>query len=146
MRVFAILVLAAALAGCSGEDKAASQQEKGAAGGAEKAGPVAAVTDQNFDQEVLQADKLVLVDFWAVWCGPCKIIKPHLEALATEYTGQIKVVALDTDKNPAISKKYGIQFLPTVLFFKNGEIVDKFVGVKSKEQIESMIKNHLAAS
>ncbi len=144
MRVLAILTLTLALAGCSGDNKNAAQ-EQGSAGG-EKKGPVAAVTDANFDQEVLQADKLVLVDFWAIWCGPCKIIKPHLEALAKKYEGTIKVVALDTDKNTKTSAKYGIQFLPTVLFFKNGEIVDKFVGVKSKEQIEEMIKKHLAAS
>lgn len=89
------------------------------------------ITDANFDQ-IINTDKPVLVDFWAEWCGPCKMIGPLVEELAGEYEGVAVIGKLDVDNNPNISAKFGIRSIPTLLVFKNGEIVDKQVGAVSK--------------
>lgn len=90
------------------------------------------VTDANFDEIVLQSDKPVLVDFWAEWCGPCRMVGPIVNELSDDYDGKAIMTKLDVDSNPAISQKYGIRNIPTLLFFKNGEIVDKQVGAVPK--------------
>ena len=89
-------------------------------------------TDQNFSTEVLQSDKPVLVDFWAVWCGPCKMIAPIVEELAGEYEGKAKVGKLDVDNNQESAIKYGVRSIPTVLIFKGGKVVDTIIGAVPK--------------
>ena len=96
-------------------------------------------TDANFDTEVLQADQPVLVDFWAEWCMPCRMIGPIIDDVATQYNGQAKVGKLDVDANRDVTVKYGVQNIPTVLLFHNGEIVKKFVGMTNKQQIEEAL-------
>ncbi|MBN2572654.1 MAG: thioredoxin [Ignavibacteriales bacterium] len=98
-------------------------------------------TDQNFNEEVVKSDKLVLVDFWAVWCGPCKMITQTVKDLANEYSDIIKVGKLDVDNNPVVPTNYGIRSIPTVLFFKNGSIVDSVVGAVQKEKFVEKIIN-----
>lgn len=92
-------------------------------------------TDANFDKEVLKADKPVLVDFWAVWCGPCQMQGPIVEDVAKTMGGKAKVGKLNVDENPTISQKYGIMSIPTLMIFKNGTVVKQFIGVQSKETI-----------
>lgn len=96
------------------------------------------ITDANFD-EVIKTDKPVLVDFWAEWCGPCKMIAPVVEELATDYNGKAVIGKLDVDSNPNISAKYGIRSIPTLLVFKNGEIVDKQVGAVQKNVLSQKL-------
>ncbi len=97
------------------------------------------VTDANFDEIVLKSELPVMVDLWAVWCGPCKMIHPILEELSEEYEGKALMVKLDVDNNRKTSMKYGIRNIPTVLFIKNGEVVDKQVGaVPKKKFIEKL--------
>ncbi len=106
-------------------------------------GNAVAVTTQSFETEVLQSKEPVLVDFWAAWCGPCRIIAPTVEELATEYNGRLKVVKVDVDENPDVSMRYGVQSIPTLLVFKNGEVVEKLVGAYPKPAIVGKLKNHL---
>lgn len=96
----------------------------------------ATFTDQNFQEEVLNSSTPVLVDFFATWCGPCKMLAPVVEELATEYAGKVKVGKLDVDDNPVVAQTYGVQSIPTILFFKNGQLVDKMVGFQNKELLE----------
>jgi thioredoxin 1 len=91
-----------------------------------------AVNDTNFDEIVLSSDKPVVVDFWAEWCGPCKMIGPYIEQMAEEFKDKAVVVKCDVDSSPAVAKKYMIRNIPTVLYFKNGEIADKQVGAAAK--------------
>ncbi|MCC7331108.1 MAG: thioredoxin [Flavobacteriales bacterium] len=98
------------------------------------------LTDANFAENVLNSDKAVMVDFWAVWCGPCRMVGPIVEELANEYQGKAIVGKLDVDNNPDISQKYAIRNIPTILFIKNGEVVDKVVGAASKDALESKLK------
>jgi len=98
------------------------------------------LTDSNFKDTVLNSDKVSIVDFWAVWCGPCKMIAPSIEELAKEYEGTAVIGKLNVDENPQVSTEYGIRSIPTILFFKNGKIVDKQVGVVPKSVIESKLK------
>jgi len=104
------------------------------------------VTDANFDQEVLQSDVPVLVDFWAAWCGPCKMIAPTVESLASEYAGQLKVAKLDVDANMGSAMRYNIRGIPTLLLFKGGRVVDMRVGAVPKAELVRMITPHLAAA
>ncbi|MDZ7373359.1 MAG: thioredoxin [candidate division KSB1 bacterium] len=99
------------------------------------AGQVLELTDDNFDREVLQSEVPVLVDMWAVWCGPCKLIAPHVEAIAKEYAGRVKVGKLNVDHHRQTAIKYGIRSIPTLLIFKNGRVVDQIVGAVRKELI-----------
>jgi thioredoxin 1 len=92
-------------------------------------------TDENFDSEVLQSDIPVLIDFYADWCGPCKMMAPVIEELAGEYQGTVKIGKLNVDEAPGISSKYRVMSIPTLLFIKNGEVVDTVVGAVSKNQV-----------
>jgi thioredoxin 1 len=94
-------------------------------------------TDDNFEQEVVQSDIPVLVDFWAEWCMPCRMLAPTIEELASEYEGKVKIGKLDTDANREVSVKFGIQAIPTVILFKGGEKVKQFVGVTPKPEFKS---------
>jgi len=107
-----------------------------------KAVPVSATT---WETEVGKANGLVLVDFWAVWCGPCQMVAPLVEELATEYDGKLKVLKLNTDENPDIAGKYGIMSIPTLLFFRNGQPVEKVVGAVPKRLLKEAIDNLLKA-
>ena len=100
-------------------------------------------TTASWDKDVIKHEGLVLVDFWAVWCGPCKMIAPTIEELSKEYEGKLKVVKLNTDENPDIASKYKIMGIPTLIFFKNGEKVDQMVGAVPKPQIKSKIDSFL---
>lgn len=93
------------------------------------------VTTAEFETEVLQSDVPVVVDFWAIWCGPCKAIAPHVEAIANEYQGRAKAVKVNVDEEPELALRYGIQSIPTLLFFKDGKVQDMIVGVVPKQTI-----------
>ena len=100
-------------------------------------------TTSNFQEVVLNSDKPVLVDFWAEWCGPCKMIGPLIEELATEYDGKAVIGKLNVDENPDVAGTYGIRSIPTLLVFKGGEIVDRIVGAVPKANIAQKIENQL---
>ncbi|MCJ7554834.1 MAG: thioredoxin [Ignavibacteriaceae bacterium] len=99
------------------------------------------ITDDNFEKEVLNSDLPVLIDFWAVWCGPCKIIAPVVEQLAEEYSGKLKVGKLDVDSNQEASIKYGVRSIPTLLIFKNGQVKETIIGAIPKAQIVQKINS-----
>ncbi|HEV09513.1 MAG TPA: thioredoxin, partial [Sulfurihydrogenibium azorense] len=101
------------------------------------AGKVISVNESNFEQEVLNSDVPVLVDFWAPWCGPCRLIAPIVEEIAEEMAGKAKVVKVNTDENPNLAMKYGIRAIPTIMVFKNGRVVDTRVGVQPKEVLKA---------
>ncbi|EFK35989.1 thioredoxin [Chryseobacterium gleum ATCC 35910] len=101
------------------------------------------ITDSSFQDTVLKSDKPVLVDFWAVWCGPCRTLGPIIEEVASDFEGKAVVGKVDVDNNQEISMQYGIRNIPTVLIFKNGEVVDKLVGVAPKEVIAEKLSAHL---
>jgi len=104
-----------------------------------------AVTDSSFSSEVEQAKGLVLVDFWATWCGPCQIVAPVLDPLAQQYAGKAKVAKLDVDNNQRTAMRFNVRSIPSILFFKDGKHVDTVVGALPKASIESKIQQHLAA-
>jgi len=103
-----------------------------------------AVTSATWDQEVLKSSTLVLVDFWAVWCGPCRMVAPIVDEISKEYGGKLKVLKLNTDENPDIAGKYKIMGIPTLMFFKNGERIDQVVGAVPKAQLKSKVDALLA--
>ena|ERR1051326_1407619 len=100
-----------------------------------------AVTAADWDKEVLQSDVPVLVDFWAVWCGPCRMIAPHVDAVAEEFAGKAKVFKVDTDTEQDLGTKYGIMSIPALLFFKNGQVADQLVGAVPKSEIARRLNN-----
>ncbi len=101
-------------------------------------------TDAAFDQEVLNSDVPVLVDFWAPWCGPCKAMTPTVDALATEYAGKIKIGKMNTDENPATPMRYQVRGIPTLLLFKGGKVVEQRVGAMPKAEVVKMLEPHTA--
>ncbi|MBI5555440.1 MAG: thioredoxin [Elusimicrobia bacterium] len=101
------------------------------------------LSDVNFEKEVLQSDKPVLVDFWAAWCGPCMMLGPTVEEIANDFAGQVKVCKLNTDENEATSVKYQISAIPSLLFFKGGQVVDKSIGVVNKKAIAEKLNKLL---
>ncbi len=106
---------------------------------------VSEVSDSSFEQDVLKSDKPVLVDFWAAWCAPCRMLAPTVEAVAEKYTGQAAVVKLNVDDNPSVSQKYGIKGIPTLILFKNGKEEERIVGATSKDAIARMLDKHVSA-
>ncbi len=102
------------------------------------------VTDASFVSDVLQSEKPVLTDFWAEWCGPCKMIAPILEDIASEYEDDLTVAKVDVDENPGIAMRYGVQSIPTLILFKNGQEAKRLIGAMSKERLMSQLKPHLA--
>ncbi len=101
------------------------------------------VNDSNFEEVVLKSDKLVIIDFWAEWCGPCRMVAPIIEEISEEYDGKVLVAKVDVDSNPGISSKLGIRNIPTVMFFKDGEMVDKQVGAVPKSNFVSKLESLL---
>ncbi len=101
------------------------------------------ITDANFQQEVLNSDKPVLVDFWAAWCGPCKMVTPVVEEIATEYDGKLKVGKLDVDNNPEVSMKFGIRSIPTLMVFKGGKVVEQIIGAVPKRNLLEKVMPHI---
>ena len=104
---------------------------------------VIAATDDNFQKEVLESSEPVLVDFWATWCGPCKAIGPIVEELAQDYAGRAKMVKVNTDENPRTPSQFNIRSIPTLMVFKNGELVDQLIGAAPKDKISGMIEKAL---
>ncbi len=102
------------------------------------------VSDQDFDEKVIKADQPVLVDFWAEWCGPCKMIAPILEELAEEMDGDLVIGKLDVDHNQSTAMAYGVMSIPTLVLFKNGEPVDRIVGYQPKPQLKSRLETHIS--
>lgn len=104
------------------------------------------ITDANFDQEVLNAKTPVLVDFWAVWCGPCKMIAPVVEEIASEYAGKLKVGKLDVDQNQDVAMKYGIRSIPTIMVFKEGKVVEQIIGALPKRSLLDKVTPHITVN
>ena len=106
-------------------------------------GNILEFSDQNFEQEVLGSDKPVLVDFWAEWCAPCRMIAPAVEAIAGEYAGRAKVGKVNVDQNQSVTSRYNIRSIPTLLVFKNGEIKEQIVGATSKDNLAKLLDKNL---
>ena len=107
-------------------------------------GNAVAVTGANFEAEVLQSSVPVLVDFWAAWCGPCRAIAPVVEEIATEYAGKLRVAKVDVDENMEISARYGVQSIPTLILFKDGDAVERLIGAYPKPAILAKLQRHIA--
>lgn len=104
---------------------------------------VSDITDSNFENEVLSSDKPVLVDFWAVWCAPCLALTPTIEALAQKYEGAARVVKINVDENPAVTNRYGIRGMPTLILFKNGREEERVLGAASRDSLSRMMDKHV---
>ena len=107
---------------------------------------VTEVTDGSFEKDVLQSDKPVLVDFWATWCAPCRMLEPTVAAVAEKYAGNARVVKVNVDDNPSISQRYGIKGIPTLIVFKGGKEEERVVGATSKDAISRMLDKHVAGT
>jgi thioredoxin 1 len=107
-------------------------------------GQAVKVDSATWENEILKANELTMVDFWAAWCGPCQMIAPVVEELATEYDGRLKVAKLNTDENPEIASRYQVMGIPTLMFFKGGQMIDRVVGAASKKQFKEKIEALLA--
>jgi thioredoxin 1 len=105
---------------------------------------IIAVTDANFEDEVEKHDGLAIVDFWATWCGPCRMVAPILDQLATEYAGKVKVTKLDVDANIKTGSRFNVRSIPTLLFFKGGKVVDQIIGAVPRTNIEAKLQQHSA--
>ena len=101
------------------------------------------ITDQNFETEVLKSDLPILIDFWAVWCGPCRQIAPTVEALATDYKGKLKVGKMDIDHHQIVPQQYGIRSIPTLLIFKGGKVVGQVIGAVPRSKLEAELQKHV---
>jgi thioredoxin 1 len=101
-------------------------------------------SDQNFEQDVLKSTQPVLVDFWATWCGPCRMMSPTVDAVAAEYAGRAKVGKLNVDENTSVASRYGIRSIPTLLLFKGGQIQEQLVGTVPKDTLSKLLDKHLA--
>jgi len=101
------------------------------------------VTDANFDEEVLKSEQPVLIDFWAVWCGPCRALAPVVDEVAESYSGKVKVAKMNVDENPGTPGRYGIRGIPTLLIFKGGQVKEQIVGYVPKETIQKAIDKHM---
>jgi thioredoxin 1 len=101
-------------------------------------------TEQNFEQEVLKAEQLVLVDFWAQWCAPCRMISPAVDAIAEEFAGRVKVGKLNVDENLSLTTRYNVRSIPTLLIFKAGQIQEQVMGAMSKDSISKLLEKHLS--
>ena len=104
------------------------------------------LSDSNFDESVIKSATPVLVDFWAEWCGPCRMIAPTVEALAADYAGKVTVGKVNVDDNPNTAMRFGIRSIPTLLLFKDGEVVDSIVGLADKARLQAVIEPHLPAA
>lgn len=104
---------------------------------------VLTLTKDNFEKEVLQSDKPVLVDFWAAWCGPCRMVAPVVDQIASEYAGKVKVGKINVDEQGELSEKYRIMSIPTLIVFKNGNIAESVMGARSKEALAGILNKHL---
>lgn len=104
------------------------------------------VSDSSFENDVLQSEKLALVDFWAQWCGPCRMLAPTVEAIAEDYVDSVKVVKLNVDDNPGTAGRYGIRGIPTLILFRDGQEVERIVGATSRESIGRIIEKHSFAT
>jgi thioredoxin 1 len=107
---------------------------------------VQTLTDGNFEQSVIKSPTLVLVDFWAEWCGPCRRLAPTVDELATDYDGRVLVGKLNVDDNPGIAGRFSIRGIPTLLLFKGGQIVEQVVGLADKDSLKKLIEKHVAAA
>lgn len=101
------------------------------------------VTSENFESEVVNSGQPVLVDFWAEWCGPCRMVGPVIDELAEEYSGKVKIGKLNVDQQGDLAMKFRVMSIPTIMLFKNGEVVEKVVGVRTKEEFQNMIQKHI---
>ncbi len=118
-------------------------QSNGRAGRESYMGVVKEVTDETFAEEVEQAEGVAMVDFWAAWCGPCRLVAPIVAQLATEYEGQVTVAKLDVDSSQRTAMRFNIRSIPSILFFKDGQHVDTVIGAVPKQQLEQRLKRHL---
>ena len=119
-------------------------KDSGRTGHGSRATNIVTLTEANFQSEVIDSPKPVLVDFWATWCGPCRMLAPIINEIAKDYDGRVKVAAVDVDSAPSLAERYKVEALPTVMMFRGGKVVDQFVGLRSKREIQLQLDKLLA--